>query len=107
MRLRGLRIQERAKRLLEPHKFTLWLRGHSLIPAEEFGLSFAKLINAVVRNVHTTADRHQLAHFIPGENESIFDSPYCVANLQNLTSVAVSTLRLSCFKSQMPNRQVV
>jgi hypothetical protein len=29
-------------------------------PAEEFGLSFAKLITAVVRNVHTTDDRLQL-----------------------------------------------
>ena len=42
----------------------------SLNRAEEFGLSFAKLINTVVRNVHTTADRLQLKSHTPFQGET-------------------------------------
>lgn len=37
--------------------------------AEEFGLSFAKLLDAVVRNAHTTADRLQLKMHSPFQEE--------------------------------------
>jgi hypothetical protein len=42
----------------------------SLNRAEEFGLSFAKLINTVVRNVHTTADQLQLKSHISFQGET-------------------------------------
>lgn len=68
--------------LLTTDRTTFWLfrcvtRLHTLLirvlkrtdRAEEFGLSFAKLLDAVVRNVHTTADRLQLKMHSPFQEE--------------------------------------
>jgi hypothetical protein len=46
-------------------------------PAEEFGLSFAKLITAVVRNVHTTDDRLQLESHTSFQGETKQFSVLC------------------------------
>jgi len=65
---------------LDPHAYMA--SGYSLAvsaqPESSRGIwfEFAKLINAVVRNVHTTADRLQLElpAFIPGRNETAFSA---------------------------------
>jgi hypothetical protein len=71
----------------------------SLNRAEEFGLSLAKLINTVVRNVHTTADRLQLKSHtsFQGETKQLSAFSHEFAKLD--TSRCLET---SCFETRTP-----
>lgn len=66
----------------------------SLNRAEESGLSFAKLINNVVRNVHTTADRLQLNSHNPfqGETKQLSAFSHEVAQLDTSRRLETSIL---------------
>ena len=74
--------------------------------AEEFGLSFAKLLNAVVRNVHTTAgpaSAHD-ALSIPGKGREKVSHISALLTLSCETCQYSGLVRFSCFTMVFSNR---